>query len=273
MTPNLLDNPLIISTLFYPRVAPAGTSRLDNVHDGTIPVEDSIVLGYRLFAHEPDAPVILYWHGNGEIASDYDHFAAEYHRVGASLLVVDYRGYGWSTGKPKVSALLSDVEPVLTAVPDILQGAGLFGDTLLMMGRSLGSACAIHAAHDYPDRLKGLIIESGFAHAIPLLARLGLPQRFLSNLPDPIGNVRKMTSVDLPLLVIHGERDNLIPVANGQALYDASPATIKHLLRVPHAGHNDLLFYAPDQYFAAIKQFLDAVTGETDTSLHEEGNP
>jgi alpha-beta hydrolase superfamily lysophospholipase len=258
VNPNLLDNPLVLSTLFYPRKATPGTSLRDNVYDGTIPVDEneSIVLGYRLYAHTPDAPVILYFHGNGEVASDYDSFAAEYHRAGAALLVVDYRGYGWSTGQPKVSALLSDVDPVIAALPDILRGAGLDSDTLLVMGRSLGSACAIHAAHHYPDRFRGLIIESGFAHAIPLLARLGLPAHLLSNLPDPIGNLRKIETIHLPLLVIHGERDSLIPVANGQALYDSASTEQKRILRIPGAGHNDLLFYGIEPYFAAIAQFI-----------------
>jgi alpha-beta hydrolase superfamily lysophospholipase len=256
---DLLDNPLVQSILFYPRPDRAGGSALPNTTDGTIPVEDGIVLGYRLYAHQPGAPVILYFHGNGEIASDHDFIAPSYHAAGASLLVVDYRGYGWSTGEPKVSALLSDVQPVLDALPDVLKPAGLTDQRLVVMGRSLGSACAIHLARHHPARVRGIIIESGFAHAIPLLARLGLPANLLANVPDPIGNVRKMGEIDLPLLVIHGEDDNLIPVNNGQALYDASPALIKRIVRIPGAGHNDLLMFGAQPYFAAIQEFLTAI--------------
>jgi fermentation-respiration switch protein FrsA (DUF1100 family) len=263
---NLLDNPLVHSILFYPRAARPGGSRLPGVHDGTIPVEGNIVLGYRLYAHTAGAPVILYFHGNGEIASDHDYSADEYHRAGASLLVVDYRGYGWSTGQPKVSALIADVDPILAALPGILAQAGLSGEVLVVMGRSLGSVPAIQAAHAYPERFKGLIVESGFAHTIPLLARLGVPAETLAGLPDPIGNARKIAEIGLPLLVIHGERDSLIPVANGQALYDASPTAHKRILRVAGAGHNDLLMADPDGYFAAIRQFLSEV------APHEEEN-
>jgi alpha-beta hydrolase superfamily lysophospholipase len=255
----LLDNPLVQSILFYPRPDQAGGSVLPNTYDGTIPVEEGIVLGYRLYAHRAVAPVILYFHGNGEIASDHDFIAQRYHAAGASLLVVDYRGYGWSTGKPKVSALLSDVQPVLDALPDVLKQADLTDQTLVVMGRSLGSAPAIHLAHTHPARIKGIIIESGFAHAIPLLARLGLHPNLLANVPDPIGNVRKMGEIDLPLLVIHGEEDNLIPVNNGQALFDASPASIKRIVRIPGAGHNDLLMFGLRTYFIAIEGFLTAI--------------
>jgi alpha-beta hydrolase superfamily lysophospholipase len=254
-----LDHPLVLSTLFYPRPGTPGSNTLDNVHDGTLSVADDVVLGYRLYRHRPDAPLVVFFHGNGEIASDYDGIAPEYHRAGASLLVVDFRGYGWSTGKPLVSALLADVEPLLAALPDELQAAGVTPPAWLVMGRSLGSACAIHAAHQHPEQFKGLIVESGFARATRLLARLGLPARMLEGLPDPVGNERKIAQIELPLLVIHGERDTIIPVENGQALYEASPAEDKRLVRIPHAGHNDLLFYGGQPYFQAIRQFVDDV--------------
>lgn len=259
MDPKLLDNPLVLSNLFYPRSAEPGRSRLENVHDGMIPIEDGAALGYRLYANEPDSPVIIYFHGNAEVASDYDDIAPAYHRVGASLLVVDYRGYGWSTGRPLVSTLLSDVDAVKDRLPEILLGAGIVDASLLVMGRSLGSACAIHMAYLSPDLFSGIIIESGFAHTLPLLARLGVRSEWLADLPDPIGNATKMQEIDLPLLVIHGERDTLIPVANGQALYDASPAQQKFIVRVTRAGHNDLLYYGAGEYFAAIMGFLAEV--------------
>ncbi len=256
---DLLDNPLVQSIVFYPRPDEPEGSLLADVYDGTIPVAEGVVLGYRLYAYQPGAPVILYFHGNGEIASDYDFAARHFHTAGASLLVVDYRGYGWSTGRPKISALMADVGPVLDALPGVLRPAELDDQTLIVMGRSLGSIPAIHAAHEFPARLKGLIIESGFAHVIPLLIRLGLPDAMLASLPDPVGNARKMAGIQLPLLVIHGEEDNLIPVSNGQAIYDASPAPNKRILRVPDAGHNDLLMVAPQDYFAAIAAFVTGI--------------
>lgn len=256
----LLDNPLILSILFYPQAAPMDENPPPGIIDGTLPAAEDVVLGYRFYIHEPHAPVILHFHGNGEIASDYDDIAPLYHRAGASLLVVDYRGYGWSTGQPKVSTLISDTEAVHDALPTILERAGVSSGSLFVMGRSLGSACAIHLAHEHPASFAGLIVESGFAHAIPLLARLGLPAERLAGLPDPIGNARKIAQVDLPLLVIHGERDSLIPVGNGQALYDASPSERKHMVRIPGAGHNDLLYIGQDAYFAAIREFIVETT-------------
>jgi len=263
MSLDLLDNPLLLSVAFYPRPAEIGDGlepslrQSGKIIDGVIPVEGDIVLGYRLFVHEPGAPVILFHHGNGEIAPDYTYFAPEYHDlVGASLLVVDFRGYGWSTGRPTFRALLSDTEAVLKALPEILAKAGLANSPLFAMGRSMGSAPTIHMAHEHPECFRGIIIESGFADLLSVMVRLGYPAHLLGNIVDPVANMRKMGKIDLPLLIIHGEADTLIPVQHAQRLYEAAVSKQKTLLRVPHAGHNNLLAVASDQYFTAIKTFI-----------------
>lgn len=258
----LLDNPLVLSVLFHPRTEKA--HYLDapgKVKDGTIPVDEHVVLGYRLYIHEPDKPVIVYFHGNGEVASDHDSIASLYHQAGASLLVVDYRGYGWSTGKPLTSKLFSDMEGVFGALPAILENAQLANSPVYVMGRSLGSICAIHSASLYPEYFKGLIIESGIGATAPLLARLGLPLSLFANFPDPIRNVEKVSRLSMPLLVIHGERDSLLPVNNGQALYDASPSKQKTIFRVPGAEHNNILYVGIPRYFDEIRQFIGQASG------------
>jgi pimeloyl-ACP methyl ester carboxylesterase len=272
MSLSLFDNPVIHSALFHPRPARPGYSSLSTVRDGVIPVEDGVELGYRLYVHAPAAPVILYFHGNGEIASDHDMFAPRYRNAGASLLVVDYRGYGWSTGTPRVSALLSDAEIVVSAVPPIVQEAGLSDHALFVMGRSLGSASAIHAAYTYPERFRGMIIESGFSNAPRLLSNLGIPAGLVGAiLPDPVGNEHKLSTLTQPLLVIHGERDTLLPIRNAEELIAASASVDKRFERIPGAGHNDLTFFGMAQYFGAIATFLTDYTPAEESDLPEEG--
>ncbi len=254
--PTVYDHPSILKVLFWPRRAAPGQSDIAGALDGQIPAAGAS-LGYRLYPHTAaGAPAILFFHGNGEIAPDYDDLAPFYRRAGASLLVVDYRGYGWSTGQPLASTLLSDAESIAAGLPAVLEGAGLGGAPILLMGRSLGSIPAIHLAERWPGRWRGLIVESGLAHLLPVLAGLGAPVERLAGAGDPAGNADKMARIGLPLLVIHGEEDGLIPVAHGQALYDASPAALKRLLRLPGADHNDLLFRAPELYFNAVTEFL-----------------
>jgi pimeloyl-ACP methyl ester carboxylesterase len=253
----LIDNPLIVSMLFHPRRAEMGRSRIDGVHDGTIATSDGVKLGYRLYKSDART-LIVFFHGNGEVASDYDDLASYFHRTGASLLVMDYRGYGWSEGKPVGSRLLPDAEAAFNGLHNILAAHGIPSDvSMFIMGRSLGSAPAIHLAYTFPDTFKGLILDSAFAHTPSLLKSIGIPTTLLQNIRDPFANEQKIASVKIPLLVIHGERDTLIPIEHGQRLYDASPSTKKVMMRVPRAGHNDILAHDFQAYFAALKKLIN----------------
>jgi alpha-beta hydrolase superfamily lysophospholipase len=259
MKNRLLDSYLLRSILFFPRRIPRPSNVPPNVIDGTILVELDIELGYRLYKSPNTKALILYFHGNGEIVTDYDDLSAEYLQLNLSLLVIDYRGYGWSSGTPKGSALLSDVEAVHLALPQILTAAQLQDVPLFLMGRSLGSISATHMASFHPDAFSGLIIESGLAHVFLVYFPIGfLSSRLLSWLPDLFGNLRKMRKIQLPLLIIHGEKDRVLPVRNGQNLYEASPTATKTLCRLPDVGHNDLFVRSIDAYFAAISEFVNA---------------
>ncbi len=255
---NLFDTPLIRQILFYPRPAKPMPEPRANIVDGTIPVDD-VVLGYRLFKNSDlNAPLMLYFHGNGEIAPDYTSFAHEFLNLGLNLLVLDYRGYGWSTGEPRVKYLIEDAEKIMEALPAFKAEHGLTSDKLIVFGRSLGSAPATHVAYTFPTKLTALVIESGFAQLPPLMASLGLPVQWQANLPDPMGNLRKMTEVKCPVLIIHGERDTLIPIANGEKMYEATPSENKKLVRLAGVGHNDLLLRI-DEYFGALRGFLNSL--------------
>ena len=224
-----------------------------------VKMDDEVELGYRMYKLHSSAPVILYFHGNGEVASDYNSIAPLYHTAGVSLLIVDYRGYGWSTGTPLTSRMLPDAQVVLDRIDDIYKACSIVpGRLLFVKGRSLGSAPAIFLAQKNPDKFKGLIVESGYASAPSLFARLGIqiPAGVEDDDSLPLYNARKMKEVKLPLLVIHGGVDTLIPVTNGQEIYDASPVEDKELHIISGAGHNNLLFAGVDSYFAKIKDFV-----------------
>ena len=134
------------------------------------------------------------------------------------------------------------------------------------MGRSLGSAAAVEIARHAGDGIDGLIIESGFAYTLPLLATLGLRwdvQR-TDEARDGFGNLDKIAQVRVPTLIIHGQDDWLIPVENAHALYEHSGAADKRLLTVPGAGHNDLMVLGSAQYFEAIRNFVLGKPGDPD---------
>jgi pimeloyl-ACP methyl ester carboxylesterase len=256
--PELLDRPEVLQRLFFPRRASAQelTSRYGVNH--VIEAAPDISIGCRFYAAGSKAPSVLYFHGNGEMAPDYDYTAPLYQERGINLFVADYRGYGFSTGSPTCSAIIQDAHPVFHGFVAFLKHGGYTGD-LFVMGRSLGSAPAIEVAFHHQDRLKGLIVESGFASTRHLLARLGV-SHLLADVPDSagFGNDIKIKEIRIPTLIIHGERDDIIPVAEGRTLLALSGASQKRSLFVPGAGHNDLFEHALDVYMEAVASFTDA---------------
>ena len=255
-TLDLLDRPEVLGVLFHPRREPGVPQIRAGVHTVRLEVENNLHVGGKIFVAGPRAPIVVFFHGNGEIASDYEPIAPLFGRLGLTLFVIDYRGYGVSDGRPTSTALLRDAWASYQRVGDVLARRGITFDRLYLMGRSLGSAAVLEIAARSTEGIAGLIIESGFAHTFPLLERLGgvRPPNARED-RDGFGNLAKIATIHLPTLIIHGEEDFIIPVEDGRDLYDASPAEEKHLVTVPGAGHNDLMLIGRNAYFDAIAQF------------------
>ena len=258
--PVKLDQPEILSRIFYPRhepkiIPPAGAM------DWDYEVEPGVVIGCRFFVHSREAPSILYFHGNGEVVCDHDDIGLDYMEVGCNLLVMTYRGYGWSTGTPTVQAMFKDGRRLFSEVTAWLRGKDCSGP-LFIMGRSLGSVCAIDLAALHGDRVKGLILESGFADSLPLLKTLGIsPTTAGIKEEECFGNKEKIAGVKIPTMILHGARDQLIPPVEAEKLQAASGARNKQFLLIPGADHNTMISTAGRLYFQTIRQFIDAITG------------
>jgi pimeloyl-ACP methyl ester carboxylesterase len=251
----VLDDPAVRDVLFHPRPDASGRQ----TPDLEIPVARGVTLGASLFPADAHSPLIILFHGNGELASDYEGIAPAYNRLGVTLLVVDYRGYGFSAGKPTAASLLHDARVVYHDAPALLRDLELDCSRVFIMGRSLGSAAAIEVASRVRHKLRGLIIESGFSYTFPLIQRLGGPALTQSDEKrDGFGNLEKMEHVDIPTLVIHGEEDHIIPVTDGMALHRRCRAHQKNMLVIPHAGHNDLLMHDGNAYFRAIESLVQS---------------
>lgn len=256
MTQVMIDRPEVLRVLFHPRREPGWSQAAPDVRPVAFEVEAGVHVGGRLHPAGPEAPLLLFFHGNGEIAADYDDLAPWYTRLGIGLLVVDYRGYGASGGRPTGSYLLADAVAVWDRLEVLLADQGLAPVRVYVMGRSLGSAAAIEVARHAGDGLSGLIVESGFADTFALLARLGLWLPGGDEARDGFGNAAKMERLDLPTLILHGQNDVLIPPGDGWVLYERSAASEKRLVLIPGAGHNDLLWVGRAAYYEAIRGFV-----------------
>jgi pimeloyl-ACP methyl ester carboxylesterase len=250
------DKPEICRVLFYPRREKAGPQGI-GPERLMIPVEKEVTVGGRFHLSGQESPTILFFHGNGEIAADYDDIGAIYRGMRINFLPVDYRGYGLSSGKPTVTAMMRDSHRIFEFVSTWLTGRGFTGP-LAVMGRSLGSAPALEIAFHNAERIAGLIIESGFARILPLLSLLGIHDPELTEATGP-QNLEKIRRVRKPTLVIHAEYDQIIPFAEGKDLYEASGAVEKKLLEIPGADHNNIFFQGMKEYLDAIGTFIEIV--------------
>jgi len=252
----LYDRPDIIQRLFFPRREFFRDTDRSKAMNHFIEVEPGISIGCRFHPCRDNAPNILYFHGNGETAPDYDDMAPIYRKLGLNLFVTDYRGYGMSDGRPSCSVMIGDARTLFHGFLAFLDDHGYTGG-LFVMGRSLGSAPALEIAWHFQERLKGLIVESGFATAKNQLKRIGMTH-LLKDTPEPVGfgNDLKIQKVALPTLIIHGEWDEIIPIEEGRTLYSLAGAKNKSSLYIPRAGHNDLLLVGLDAYMGAIEAFI-----------------
>jgi alpha-beta hydrolase superfamily lysophospholipase len=248
----VLDQPALLAALFHPR--PSRADAAPPVEDLTFPVQNERI-GARWHPADPGAATLLCFHGNGELAEDYDDLGAVYVQRAINFLVVDYRGYGRSTGWPTATTLLADGVMVLDCVAVWRRQQGHTGP-LIVLGRSLGSAPALELAYRRPEAMAGLILESAFAHTGPLLRRLGVPTVKFEE-TQGFRQLDKIRTFAKPTLILHAEQDHLIPFTDGRALYEASPASDKRLVQIRGADHNTLFAVGWHAYLEAVQQFAD----------------
>ncbi len=250
----MLDRPEVLARLFHPRREWAGAGSGPGI-DVDIPVTVDHTIGARWHMGSATAANLLFFHGNGEIVADYDDLGPLYNSRGINLLAVDYRGYGRSSGEPSVTAMMADCHRILEYCQGWLQEYDYSGP-LILMGRSLGSAPVLELAATHPDRIQGLIIESGFAYAAPLLRLLGIdPERIGFDEAAGFANLDKIRTYHGPTLILHAEFDHIIPYSDSEDLYAASPSPQKRHVTIPGANHNDIFLRGMDIYLDAVQQF------------------
>ena len=254
---SVFDRPEILRVLFYPR---AEWGDVPNSGTGgvalTIPVAEQVVVGGQFYGSSLTAPNILFYHGNGEIVSDYIDLAVFYKERGLNFIPVDYRGYGRSTGNPTIAFMMQDCHTVFDYVRTWLKRQGYTGP-LIVMGRSLGSASALELANTRQEQIDGLIIESGFAYIGPLLALMGLNMTGMGLREDQaFRNIEKIKSFTKPTLVIHAQFDHIIAQSEGKFLYDVCPARTKKFLNIAGADHNNLFMIGINEYMNAIEWLI-----------------
>lgn len=251
----VLDRPEILQFVFFPRRE--WTPTPPGARDFLIPVETGVNISARFYPASNSTTSILYFHGNGEVACDYDWFAPEYNRLGLGLFVADYRGYGRSNGKPTIASMIADSLKVFDFFFDTVSQPR--DSKKFVMGRSLGSMSALTIASRRTNEIAGLVIESGFPAITRILSHLGFPSYDNMTLEIERASFSLVASVSLPALIIHGAEDMLIPYEEGLLLHNTLRSPVKRMVTIPNAGHNDILLVGKETYHAAIRDFITAV--------------
>jgi pimeloyl-ACP methyl ester carboxylesterase len=173
-----------------------------------------------------------------------------------NLVVADYRGYGASTGTPTLTHLAQDAHVIFKEVREELSRRNL-RKHLWVMGRSLGSISALELAYHYQQEMKGLIIESGFPSVVRIMFHLGVPALGMGLEKIDQEWMERIEKIFLPVLIIHGELDSLVPLQNAKDIYQFLGAKDKQLLVIPSATHNDIMLVGFKDYFKAIQEFVE----------------
>jgi uncharacterized protein len=228
----MITRPLLNALLFFPDRALHATP--DAPHeDLAIETDDGERLhGWWIRSGASDAAAVALFHGNGGNVSDRIPHIAYLTAAGFDVLAFDYRGYGRSTGRPSEAGTYRDARAARRA---LLERAG--SDRVLFLGESLGAAVALELAHHHPPA--GLILQSPFT-SVRDMARLHYPLVPRALVPDAYPSLRVICSLAVPLLVLHGERDDIVPLMFGEELYAAATCP-KRLVRFRGRGHNDLV--------------------------------
>lgn len=248
----LLENFLVYPAPRYPHAWAEPEAK--DFEDVSFRASDGVQLhGWRL-PHPQPRGVLLYCHGNGENVSylaDFLRYLRQRYQL--TVFAFDYRGYGRSEGSPHEQGVLRDAEAAQRWLAD---REGIKPNEILVMGRSLGGAVAVHLAATQGAR--ALVLESTFTSMPDVAASIywWAPVRWLMR--NRYESARKIAHYRGPLLQSHGTADSLIPLANGKALFAAAASDDKRFFEIPGGDHNDL---QPRDYYDALEEFLGRLDG------------
>lgn len=243
---------LLNSLLYFPSraiVETPGRAGLD-YRDVALETDDGERLhGWWIGGRNESLGHLLVCHGNAGNVGDRVLHAALLTAGGFDVLLFDYRGYGQSSGRPSEEGTYRDARAALRC---LLEQPGVDPARVFYLGESLGGSIALDLALEHPPA--GLVLLSAFT-GVRELARLHYPFIPTSLVPDAYPTVRRIPELRVPLLVLHGDGDEIVPLSQGRALFEAAPEP-KHMHVFTGLGHNDLVPLAGTEFARVIASWV-----------------
>ena len=198
---------------------------------------------------------LLWLHGNaGNISHRVDNIAMLVQKTGIGVFIIDYRGYGRSEGKPSEKGLYMDAE---AAFEHMTTDLGLDPEEdIVLFGRSLGVGVAVEMATRH--RVRSVVVESGFTSVREMSKSSGMGALSILLLPlidARYDSLSKIGSALSPVMVIHGDRDEMVPFEMAEKLF-AAASEPKRFYPIPGASHNDTYVVGGEAYFEALRDFV-----------------
>jgi len=214
-------------------------------------------------------PTVIFFHGNaGNIGLRLPIAVEMYRNVLVNVLLVDYRGYGDSTGVPSENGLKLDANACLEAIE---RHQELDSSKIVVFGQSLGGAVSLHLASSFPNRIKGVILENTFLSISSMVDVLMPYLRYVKRLVLRMNwnSEKAIQNYDGPLLLIAGDRDELVPTFHMRTLFNLARSSSKELFVVKGGTHNDTWEKGGSSYYEKMRQFIDAIFNtETKGDIH-----
>ena len=248
--------------IFFPEGELVGSPRDVGLEyeDVSFVTEDGVDL-HGWFVPGRSETTLLWFHGNaGNISHRLGNLALFHEALGVNVFIFDYRGYGRSGGRPTEAGTYLDAEAALEHLRSRSGREPRFEDDLILFGRSLGCAVAVEMATRY--RVRGLVLESPFTsiHAMARAAYPFLPTGVLMPLVGArYDSLAKIGAVASPLMVLHGELDEIVPMEQGVEIFEVANGP-KWFYPIPGAGHNDTYQAGGSEYLAALGRFIQEPT-------------
>ncbi len=216
--------------------------------------EDGIKINAWFVPYKGSDRGLLWFHGNaGNISHRVDLIQRLHHELKVNIFIIDYRGYGKSEGEQSEEGITKDAR---AAYDTLLSRKEINPRQIFIFGRSLGSAVAVQLATE--SQAAGLILEAPFT-SIREMVQVTAPWfPFKERLKTQYNSLNKIKQVHMPLLIMHGDQDKIIPFEQGQRLFEAanSPKTF-HM--ISGADHNNSYIVGGHAYFEAIAQFIENI--------------
>jgi uncharacterized protein len=196
---------------------------------------------------KPGQPTILYFHGNGGALEIRRERIAKYLNRGRGMFIMAYRGYSGSTGQPSEAANVADAKLAY----DTLVADGVRPEDIIIYGESLGTSVATQVAAE--KKARGLILDSAFTSMVERASQIYWWLPVTTLIKDRYMSRNFIGDVHMPVFILHGEADEVVPVAMGRKMFSLANEP-KEIVTLPGAGHNDHYLFGS---FEAINAWID----------------